>query len=210
MKIIAMLRGDASFAAVPVFVAFRNAELRTVAESDRRIVLTSPTADVVALAEAMEKAAKLGIGKPLTVEQADQWIIRAAGTVAMLGRTENKVLTVARTLGALTETLSMDKPPVQIAVLEALAVIKDAKAQTAMVRVGCNGDADQAVRLKALSALSASVRRYGNLLAAPEVESILAEVSGEGSDEIRKAAAQALGAMDLPSEKIKSLMLEMK
>ena len=64
------------------------------------------------------------------------------------------------------------------------------------------------LRIAAFNDLSASLRRYGNLLDDQLSQAVLEVVSGDDSPELLDAAAQARGAMDRPSEKIKAPILE--
>ena len=58
-------------------------------------------------------------------------------------------------------------------------------------------------RLAGLKALAESVRRFGNQLTGADAKVILDLVADtDESKEIREAAAQVLGAMNLPSEQI--------
>ena len=90
---------------------------------------------------------------------------------------------------------------------EALAVLASAEAQKSIVTLAGDKFAKLPVRISALKALAESVRRHGNQLEAPQAEVILTIVNGKDPQDLRQAAAQALGAMDLPSDQIKSLIL---
>jgi HEAT repeat protein len=65
------------------------------------------------------------------------------------------------------------------------------------------------MRVDLLKLLAASLRRYGNLLGESQTNAILGTViDKKQSQAVREAAAEALGAMNLPSEKIKGLIVE--
>jgi hypothetical protein len=68
--------------------------------------------------------------------------------------------------------------------------------------------APEPVRIAALHALAASVRRFGNDLTDEQAAVIIAIVAGQDSHALREAAAQVLGALDLPSDQVRPLILQ--
>jgi len=205
--VIESMRSDPFYKAVPAVVLFQSADLRRQAKEDGRTVLLPMSADATAIGEGMAKALALGIGKPLTSEEADAWIIRASRTVRVLGLTASGVHDVKRVVKALKENTLNENPAVQTAAAEALAVIDLELAQQALAQLGCSR-ATAPVRLKAFSALSESLRRFGNKVPAAESKKILEVVNGTEPLEIRRAAAKAQGAQNLSSDRIKSMVLK--
>jgi len=63
------------------------------------------------------------------------------------------------------------------------------------------------VRIEAFAALSESLRRFGNELKPEQSAAVLEIVNGKNSQPLREAAAQALGAMNLSSDKVKDLIV---
>lgn len=204
--IIETLRGDTFYKTVPVVALLQSADLRRQAKEDGRIVLLPATADAAAIGAGVASASGLGIGKPLTSEEADAWIIRLSKSIRMLGLTNNKVHDVSRTLVPLSANTESENAAVQIAAVEALAVINRAEAQQAMAKLGCSS-ASAPVRLAAFSALSESLRRFGNKVPEIETKAILDVVNGSDPLNIRQGAAKAQGAQDLSSDKIKAMIL---
>ena len=205
--IIASMRADPFYKAVPAVVLFRSADLRRQAAKDKRTVLLTMGADATAVGEGMQKALALGIGKPLTSEEADAWIIRVSGTIRRLGLTNNKVHDVSRAAVSLTENTLNENPAVQTAAAEALAVIDLPAAQQAIAQLACS-KASTPVRIKAFSALSESLRRFGNKVPPVETKAIQDVVNGTEPLDIRRAAAKTQGAQNLSSDKIKSMIIK--
>jgi len=205
--VIAALRQDEHFAALPVVVAATSQNLRALAESDKRMVLIAAEAQAETVIRALAKAAELGAGEPLTAEQADAWTIRAAGSIRLLGLTGNEVYDITRTHRALATVLDSGRSEVQIAAAEALAAMRLPEAQQAIVKLACTAEADEKVRVAAFGALSESIRRFGNQLTDAQAAEIIDVVLAEKSPPVQDAASETLGAMSLPSEKIKSLIL---
>ena len=207
--IIETLRADSFYKAVPIVVLFQIADLRRQAKDDGRIILLPASADATAIGEGMRKASALGVGKPLTSEEADAWIIRLSKSVRMLGLTGNKVHDVTRTLKALVENTRSENADVQIVAVGALAVMDLMAAQRAIAQLACS-NASPPVRLAAFSALSESLRRFGNKVPPAESRAILDVVNGSGPIEIRRGAAKAQGAQNLSPDRIKSMILGVK
>ena len=105
-------------------------------EDDPQVVLLNTAPGEVnfeAMAGALSEAVELGAGTPLTTDQAAAWAVRAAQAIRLLGLTCNKVFDVSRAATTLIETLNDPRTIVQLAAAEALAVIRDAQAQQALV-----------------------------------------------------------------------------
>jgi major membrane immunogen (membrane-anchored lipoprotein) len=79
-------------------------------------------------------------------------------------------------------------------------------AQQALAGLADDAGAAEPIRLAAYAAATRSVRLFGNKLTGKQASAVVDVVSGTGSVKIRNAAAQLLGALNLPSEKIKELI----
>ena len=62
--------------------------------------------------------------------------------------------------------------------------------------------------MAAYASLSESVRLSGNQLTEKQIKAVIDVVTAKGDLKIREAAAQTLGALNLPSEKIKELIVK--
>jgi CheY-like chemotaxis protein len=207
---ISSLRQDVRLAAKPVVVAYTTESLRELAQRDKRIVLVDADVEAAQLAEALDQAATLGVGSPMTPEAATMWAVRAAQAIERLADTNNPVFDLAATRPALIAALDDPREPVKLAAAEALAVMDSAEAQQALAAQAVNAELAENVRVAAFDALTESLRRFGNQLTDQLAGQVLDVVTGEGSDELKNSAAQALGAMDLPSEQIQSLIVKAK
>lgn len=205
--VITQFRQDPLFVTLPVVVSGGTEVLRHFAAKDGRTELIRADADDTTIAAALAKASKLSGGEEMTPDAAGRWAILAANAVQRLGETGNEVLRTTRAEKPLIAMLDDERAEVRLAGSEALAVMQSAAAQQAIAALTVNPDASENVRVEAFGDLSASLRRYGNQLTEDLSQAVLDVVSGEGSPELLNAAAQALGAMNLPSEQIKSLIL---
>lgn len=205
--VLVLLRREGRFVATPVIAAVEATETRrALAKRDKRMVLTGHKPDKDAIATALADAAKLAAGKPLTAAEAEAWAVRAAKAAKGLAVTGNKVLDFARCRPPLIEALG-SSPAVQTAAADALSVFKDASAQRAIADLANGDNTGAEVRIAAYKSATASVRRFGNQLTEAQARQVVSVVVTQGPAAIRQAASLLLGAMDLPSEKIKPLIL---
>ncbi|HAU38391.1 MAG TPA: hypothetical protein DCX07_11850 [Phycisphaerales bacterium] len=198
------VRATPALAIVPVVVASETPAVRALAEKDKRIVLLAEDADV---AKTLGDAVALGPGAPMDEAEAEAWAIRAAEAVRMLGLTGTKVFNLVLVRDALVSALSDKRQAVQVAAAKALAVVNDAAAQGALAKFAIDAAGDEKVRVAAFAALAESIRTHGNQLADAASQAVLDVVQAPGSAELKNAAAQAAGAMNLPSEKIIQLIV---
>ena len=202
---VSKFRADPLLVMLPAIVVGKTEALRSLAERDGRTVLVD---DPAAVAAAIAEADKLAAGQVMTTEAAAAWAVRAAEAIRHLGLTGNAVFDISLAEGTLAATVKDQREEVRLAASKALAVMKSAAAQRAIASLAVDAQTPERVRVEAFKDLSDSLRRYGNQLTEPLSESVVAVVGGSGSPELLNAAAQALGAMALPSEKIKSLIVK--
>jgi hypothetical protein len=202
---IAALREDPAFAALGVvIVAPENQKLRTFVKSDKKSAIVADAKD---LGPAIEDAGKLAGGKALTVDESSQWAVQAAGAIRLIGLTNSPVYDAKRSVPTLSAALNDERAPVRVAAAKALAVLSPpADAQQALATLALS-TAPEDVRIEAFGALSESLRRFGNQLKSEQSDAVLKVVNGKDSQPLREAAAQALGAMNLSSDKVNDLII---
>jgi len=208
VEVINTLRQDSLLATLPVVMVGTTEAVKALAAKDLRIVQIETSADSQAIATGLAKASGLASGEKMTDQQAADWSVQAANAVEYLGATSNKVYDITRAAPALINAVNDQREEVRLASLAALAVMELADAQRAIATAAVDDSNDEGLRIEAFNNLSASLRRFGNQLTDELAEAVIQVVVGDGSSELLSAAAQALGAMDLPSEKVKSLILK--
>jgi hypothetical protein len=203
-EMLPAMRKDPLLTYMPVIVAGEDAALSDMVKSDSRIVML----DNQKIADALAVVSKIAASAPLSAEQMNNWTIRAAGAAGLLALTNNSVYDLTRIRPALIDALSSGNVEVQLAVAKALSAMPASEAQQAIAAYAIRTDLDEKVRIEALGIVTASVRKFGNQLAEAQVNSIYDLVSGNASPDIREAAAQAWGCLNLSSEKGRSLILQ--
>jgi len=200
------IRSEAVLGRVPVVVAAAGGDVltaRDLAKGDpAMIVVADDELDAAKLAEVLKPYRDAA----LSPEDAAAWAIRAAGCIELLAGTNNPVYDLTEAVKALAAALTDPRDPVRIAAAGALGKVRSTEAQRALVAPSVDGAPPKEVRLAALAALAESVRLYGNELTEKQIDAIITVVTSKGDLDIRRAGAQALGALSLPSEKIKQLI----
>ncbi len=208
---VAALRSEAVFARTPVIIVTSRGEAATVknlAKSDPLVVvLDGEGLDAAGVAGAIKSASEKASGAAAMDEaEAAEWSIRAAQCLRLLAMTNNPVYDLTDATKSLIAALGDKRAPVRVASAQALAQFGAPEAQQAIAALSVDTEADEQTRIAAYAALSESVRRFGNQLTEKQVRAVIDDVMGDGSLDIRNAAAAAMGAMSLPSEKVKELI----
>ena len=203
------IQKDSNLANTPI-VTFgpKTSMLVELASKDDSLVLGDIADNDQSISEAFNAAAKIVSGQTLDAAEAQDWALRAAGALQRLGQTSNSVYDLVRALSALTAALDDDRDVLATAAAAALAEMVFTEAQQAIMKLVFNTNLAEAVRISALNSVTVSVRRFGNSLEAADAAGVLKIVADSDSDALRNAAAQLLGAMNLQSEQIKSLIVE--
>ena len=140
---------------------------------------------------------------------ADIYATAAAEVLNRLAVTRNAVLDLKTAEPALIEATRDARKPIQAAVTETLAHLDSMAAQRAIAALGLDEQVEQATRLMAFRNLAISAKMYGNLLLGEQVQGIYRLVSSQQSDpELRNMAAEAYGALNLPSAQISQLITD--
>lgn len=132
---------------------------------------------------------------------------KAAKAIEALSVSSNKVFDLLPSAGPLVALLKSAPTDTRLAAAGALAVMPDATAQQALATTGV-ADSDEKVKIALLGLATDSVRRFGSKLSDEQSAAVLDIVTGKGSNELREAAAQLCGALNLPSEKVKALIIQ--
>jgi CheY-like chemotaxis protein len=206
VECVRMLRKDPRLARVPVVVVAGDGQVGQVRDLARSAELvTMVEADGLDQAKLDEALKQVG-GEGMTPEKAAQWAIRAAEAIGRLAETNNPVYDLSAATSSLISSLDDQRQEVQTAAAEALAVIEAAKAQRALVELTASSGAAKPVRLAAYQAATRSARLFGNQLTEQGVRSVKQAVTGAADLDIRNAAAELLGALNLPAAQVKGLI----
>jgi len=145
---------------------------------------------------------------------ANEWVeqdyaVRSAKVMLKLGETRNPVINLAAAQEALIEATKDDRPPIQVLAAKILTHIGSSAAQSAIALMGLSEKNNLQVRISAFDSLAVSAKINANLLEDDKIDAIYSLVGSQQSDpNLRAAAASAYGSLNLPSRKVKDLILD--
>ncbi len=163
------------------------------------------------LAEALAQS-----GQPVTEvtarwnqELADSYSLRAAEAMLQLAQSRNPVIDLSLAQVALMNATGAQRPEIQILAGQILAHLDSPNAQRTIAVMALDGRNDPQVRILAFDSLGASAKLHANMLPEDTIDQIYALISSDQTDPaLRSAAAAAYGALNLPSRKVKDLILD--
>ena len=157
------------------------------------------------LAEAIGEDGSGELGKEL----ADVYALRAISVMLKLVQTRNRVVDVSQGREALIKATADSRSEMQVLSAEVLARLSSPDAQRAIADAALLESNSQAVRVAAFGSLAISAKLNARQLSAEQVDAIYGLIGSDATDpELRSAAASAYGALNLPSKRVKDLILD--
>ena len=142
-------------------------------------------------------------------EIAGEYPLRAATVMLKLATERNPIINLAGAEAALIEATLNTQSRIKLLALQILAHLSSGSAQQAVAAVALKDAEDMQMRIAAFASLAASAKVNGNLLDESRVDAIYSLVSATDIEpQLRSAAAGAYGALNLPSQKVKDLILD--
>lgn len=206
-KLRELTSGQPMLMQTPIIVVGEGQALRDAATKNARLLPLSIDYDAAAVKAVLEQAAQVGAGQPMDARETNQWAIRAAETVETLARSGQDIYDEKITVASLRSALGSSVAEVKTAAALALSQIDTSQAQRAVGALALSGGVEESLRITALDALTASLRRFGNLLSDEQAKEIVRLVLSDASGQLRRAASAALGAANLPSQRVQTLIL---
>ncbi len=148
------------------------------------------------------------------VDLENEWIVtsyavRAAGVMLKLAETRNRVIDLSAAQGALINATKDERAEIQVLAGRILAHLDSPGAQRSIAEMALAETNDMDVRITAFDSLAISAKLNANLLNNEMIDAIYGLVGSQEIDpDLRSAAASAYGALNLPSQKVKDLILD--
>jgi hypothetical protein len=172
----------------------------------------NPVNDFVGSDLIVENLAEAVLGKELDgigADTAKAYALRAVDAMYKLAVVRNRVVELSTALPALIEVTQQPDPQMQVLASQVLARLESPQAQRAIAEMALAQQNDKAVRIATFASLALSAKINANLLLSEQVDAIYSLVgSTETESDLRAAAAGAYGALNLPSEQVKRLILD--
>jgi len=139
----------------------------------------------------------------------ESYAVRAAEVMLKLAQTRNPVIDLSKAQETLVNATKSKQVEIQVLASQILAHLNSSEAQRAIAVMALAESNTMDVRISAFDSLAMSAKLNANLLDDEKIDSIYSLVSSQEIDpELRSAAAAAYGALNLPSRKVKDLILD--
>jgi hypothetical protein len=140
---------------------------------------------------------------------ATRYAMRSIQAMEKLALTRNSIVDLSKALDSLVKVTQTSRPEMQVRAAEVLARLESPQAQRAIAVMAFSSKNSNDVRIAAFGSLAVSAKQNANLLLNEQIDAIYALVSStETEPQLRAAAAGAFGSLNLPSEKVKTLILD--
>jgi len=104
--------------------------------------------------------------------------------------------------------LSDSRPSIVMLSGEVLAMLNDKEAQASLLAAASEEKTADEVKVSLYKSLATSAKFWGNLLDAAQISTLQAVVDTAPNLAVRSAAAEAHGALNLPADQAKRLIVE--
>ncbi|MHC5156825.1 MAG: HEAT repeat domain-containing protein [Planctomycetota bacterium] len=172
----------------------------------------NPVNDFVGSALIVENLAEAVLGQDIDEigsEAAQVYALRAVQAMYKLALTRNRIVDLSVAMPALIKVTQESDPQLRVLAAQVLAYLQSPDAQRAIATMAMTDQNDNTVRISAFGSLALSAKINASLLLTEQIEAIYALVSSTEADpDLRAAAAGAYGALNLPSEQVKNLILD--
>ncbi|MEM8783669.1 MAG: HEAT repeat domain-containing protein [Planctomycetota bacterium] len=202
-------RQDYKLAGTPVVAGVGvsdQTQLRGQYPGNPRLTVFTEDPESSSVASAVEAATQKYGGSPISADEAEAFARESLDLLSDIA-SGSSIYDAGDATPALVEALGDDRPAVAMAAADVLAKLNDPVAQAAIAASAIGGVGE--VQLAQLGALADSANRFGNLVSAETGDALLSLVR-ESDGNLAIAAAQAHGALSLPTQQAVTLILEAK
>ena len=179
----------------------------TVLAVTNPMVSTTRGTTAETLKPALEAARKKAGALPLVEAIASEYALKAAGLLEKLAISRGQVLDMSAAELTLLGSLDDSRLDLAKAAGNVLALMNSKPAQAGLLIKAADDKSDEQLKISLYKSLATSARFFGNGLDAPAIETLQKAVESEKSLEVRSAAAEARGALNLPVDQAKTLIL---
>lgn len=172
------------------------------------LLVTTQAKDFAALQPVIEEARKRAGSVPMTEELATQYATRAAQQLANLAISGSDVLDLSAAKTTLLAALSDARPEIVKLAGVVLSRTNDRDAQVGLFTVANDEKTSDELKISLFKSLAANAKSFGNQLDASQIEGLQQTVGDAQNLDVRSAAAEAHGALNLPPDQAKDLIIK--
>ena len=143
------------------------------------------------------------------LENQDTYVARSIVALRAVTDQRNQAFNILLAQGALLAATRSNNAEYKVMASQALAGVHSATAQEAIAAVALDDRNELAIRVSGFQSLAEAAKIHGSLLPDPVLRKMY-DLIGSGATDatLRAAAAMAFGALNLPSEHVKDLILD--
>jgi hypothetical protein len=204
----ALVRGNARLERTPRIVIVGSGASRFVEAAATDPLLSTVNSPSGGTIKAQLESARTKAGSlPLDDAMAAEYALKAASLLQSLaGRASAYDLLVAE--GALTAALNDARPEIVKAAGAVLATLDSARVQPALLEAASKEQAADDVKISLYQSLAKHAKQFGDRLSGDQHATLEQAVENGQNLDVRAAAAEARGALDLPADQAKTLILK--
>jgi tetratricopeptide (TPR) repeat protein len=197
---LAEMRSEFRFASTPAILLTKPGTrdtVREISESDYRVGAIGASPSVGELMREKTLVMRAVGAEAITEALGQELAAEAAEVLRKLVLTSNPVFDVLDAQPALLAALETDSLELRATIAATLGYLGTAEAQIAVARIALDNTESIPERIRMFGALADAAKRSGNLLPDDMVDDILQLAEGAENLQLREAASQALGALNV-------------
>jgi len=168
--------------------------------------------DAAGLKPSLEEARRKSGALPLDEKLATSYALRAAEmmgkVVVSQANVSDKVFDLSGAEPTLLSALADARPELVKAVANVLGLLQSKQAQVGLVQKGTDEKTADELKVSILKAAAANAKFFGNQLEDAQVDAINKVIDGSTNNDVRSAAGELRGALNLPADQAKNLILK--
>jgi predicted DNA-binding transcriptional regulator AlpA len=172
------------------------------------LLSTTLATDAAGLKPAIDQARTKTGSLSLDPDVATQYAVRAGEMMIKVGISRGQVYDLMPAKQALLASLSDSRPEIVKLGGQVLALINDPAAQGGLLMTATDEKTTDDVKISLYKSLATSAKFFGNKLDSSQVQTLEKTVADAQNLEVRSAAAEARGALNLPADQAKSLIVK--
>lgn len=179
-----------------------------VQKTNDPLLSTAQASDAQGVKAAMEAARAKAGALPMDAEVATGYATRAAQLLQRLAISRGQVMDVSVARASLLQSLNDERPEIVMLVGQTLALINAPDAQSGLLDKAMAEGVSDEVRISLYKSLATSAKFFGNKLDQAKTDQLIKVVAETQNLDVRSAAAEAHGALNLPADQAKKLVVE--
>ena len=172
------------------------------------LLSTTQATDVAGLKPAIADAVKKSGSLPSDPTIASAYATRAGEFLQKLAISNSPVLPIAPAKTSLLAALTDTRPDIVKLAGTVLALLNDKDAQTGLITAATEEKTADDVKISLYKSLAINAKLFGNQLDASQITPLEAVIDQGTNNDLRSAAAEAHGALNLPADQAQKLILE--